>query len=362
GESFCTDCDDGDPANFNGNSEVCDGADNDCNNVVDDGLPFVTFYRDGDSDSYGDAAVSLTNCAQPSGFVVDDTDCDDGVFAINPGVSESLCDSVDNDCEPATPDDLDGDGDGFSACVECDDGDADIFPGAVEVCDGSDSDCDGYDCPLWFDDFESGTLEPHWLHVDDFGWSVTDQVVYEGAHAVASGPIGDDNTSTLKISLLFLEEGSIVYRTRGSTEENEDLLTFSLNSTVLDTFSGEWSWESHSYVVPAGVHTVAWQYHKDFAISGGADTVFVDLVEVEGGVPLEGVVPWVSPTTGMELIPIPAGTFTMGSPDEKKYRGWGDETQHTVTLTQGFHIGTTEVTQALYQAVMRDNPSRNKGR
>lgn len=52
----------------------------------------------------------------------------------------------------------------------------------------------------------------------------------------------------------------------------------------------------------------------------------------------------------------PAGTFTMGSPeDEEGHRD--NETQHTVTLTQGFHIGTTEVTQELYEAVMGDNPS-----
>ena len=57
----------------------------------------------------------------------------------------------------------------------------------------------------------------------------------------------------------------------------------------------------------------------------------------------------------------PAGTFEMGSPEDEKYRN-SNETQHTVTLTRGFHIGTTEVTQALYEAVMGDNPSINHGR
>jgi formylglycine-generating enzyme required for sulfatase activity/tRNA A-37 threonylcarbamoyl transferase component Bud32 len=61
-----------------------------------------------------------------------------------------------------------------------------------------------------------------------------------------------------------------------------------------------------------------------------------------------------------ELAYAPAGTFIMGSPTGMRRAGrQDDETQHTVTLTQGFHIGTTEVTQALYKAVMGDNPSSN---
>ena len=42
------DCDDSDPDNFPGNAEVCDGADNDCDQVADDGL---TFDVDGDGHS-----------------------------------------------------------------------------------------------------------------------------------------------------------------------------------------------------------------------------------------------------------------------------------------------------------------------
>lgn len=41
---------------------------------------------------------------------------------------------------------VDADGDGFAAAVDCDDGNASIYPGAPDpVCDGVDSDCDGDD-------------------------------------------------------------------------------------------------------------------------------------------------------------------------------------------------------------------------
>lgn len=52
----------------------------------------------------------------------------------------------------------------------------------------------------------------------------------------------------------------------------------------------------------------------------------------------------------MELIRIPAGTFTMGSPSGETSRG-SDETQHTVTLSQDFYLGKTEVTQNQWVAL-----------
>ena len=64
------------------------------------------------------------------------------------------------------------------------------------------------------------------------------------------------------------------------------------------------------------------------------------------------------PLPDFEMVQVSPGTFTMGSPETEKGRGT-DETQHTVTLTQGFDIGTTEVTQELYEAVTGSNPSKN---
>ena len=52
----------------------------------------------------------------------------------------------------------------------------------------------------------------------------------------------------------------------------------------------------------------------------------------------------------------PPGTFTMGSPASEEGRD-NDETQHSVTLTRGFWIGETEVTQGLWKEVMGSNPS-----
>ena len=58
---------------------------------------------------------------------------------------------------------------------------------------------------------------------------------------------------------------------------------------------------------------------------------------------------------------IPPGTFLMGSPKDEPERD-DDEKQHPVTLTRGFWLGETTVTQELYKVVMGINPSRFRGK
>ncbi len=71
-------------------------------------------------------------------------------------------------------------------------------------------------------------------------------------------------------------------------------------------------------------------------------------------------VPQLAANTGIKLVPIPAGNFTMGSP--KNELGYSDEEgpQTQVTLTKDFLVGATEVTQGQYETVMGTNPSHAK--
>ena len=67
----------------------------------------------------------------------------------------------------------------------------------------------------------------------------------------------------------------------------------------------------------------------------------------------------VTNTIGMELIELPAGTFTMGSPAGEKERG-NNEGQVAVTLTKPFWLGKTEVTQGQFKKVMGTEPWANQ--
>jgi large repetitive protein len=172
------DCDDTDGAVYPGADEVCNSIDDDCDGFIDDDDSSVdlstggVWYADSDADGFGDSGAATAACDQPSGTVIDDTDCDDTDAAVSPDGDE-ICNGVDDDCNGLVDDDdsgvdlstggtwyADTDADGYgdasvdtTACVQpsgtvtddtdCDDTAAAVFPGATETCNEIDDDCDG---------------------------------------------------------------------------------------------------------------------------------------------------------------------------------------------------------------------------
>ena len=63
----------------------------------------------------------------------------------------------------------------------------------------------------------------------------------------------------------------------------------------------------------------------------------------------------------IDMVRVEAGTFTMGATPEMKAPYDNEKPTHQVTLTNDYYIGKYEVTQALWQAVMGNNPSNFKG-
>ena len=63
----------------------------------------------------------------------------------------------------------------------------------------------------------------------------------------------------------------------------------------------------------------------------------------------------------IDMVRVEAGTFTMGATAEMKDPFGNEKPTHRVTLTNDYYIGKYEVTQALWKAVMGNNPSNFKG-
>ncbi|KIC92077.1 hypothetical protein HY58_00455 [Flavihumibacter sp. ZG627] len=139
----------------------------------------ITYYRDADTDTYGDPNTSkaLYCSSAPSGWVANNTDCDDTNGDVHPGAEEICGNGVDDNCDGEIDEfcggtgctndgtyylDFDGDGWGNSEVIypnppcttnipgyvgiggDCNDDDAAINPGAAEICgNGIDDNCNG---------------------------------------------------------------------------------------------------------------------------------------------------------------------------------------------------------------------------
>jgi len=69
-------------------TEVCDGStDEDCDGMVDEpgAVGETLFYRDADSDGFGDISTTALACGAPAGYVTDNTDCIDSNDDAHPG-------------------------------------------------------------------------------------------------------------------------------------------------------------------------------------------------------------------------------------------------------------------------------------
>jgi Putative metal-binding motif/Secretion system C-terminal sorting domain/Ig-like domain CHU_C associated len=179
------DCNDTDPNINPGEAEICDGVDQDCDGVADDGLSFTTYYVDADGDNYGSTSAG-SFCANPgAGYSLNNTDCDDANPNVYPNNVE-ICNDADDNCNSLIDDgiafttyyfDLDmdgyGAGTGTAYCsnpgasysvnnYDCNDTYASIYPGATETCNGMDDNCDSF--------IDEGLLQTYYADADSDGF------------------------------------------------------------------------------------------------------------------------------------------------------------------------------------------------
>lgn len=139
----CNDCNDNDGSIRPGATEICDGKDNDCDGLTDEGF-------DGDMDGFtrcgtrvgGGIDPTRVDCNDMNAFIfpLKVTDCGVAATPATPNAVDDNCNGlVDETCGCRNQD---RDGDGVTDCQgDCNDNDNTVAPGRAELCDGKDNDC-----------------------------------------------------------------------------------------------------------------------------------------------------------------------------------------------------------------------------
>ncbi|MBM3435977.1 MAG: T9SS type A sorting domain-containing protein, partial [Bacteroidetes bacterium] len=131
------------------------------------------------------------------------------------------------------------------------------------------------------EDWESGNFyQFNWQFSGSADWLITTSNPYEGIYCAQSGDIANNQFSILKLSYTVMQDDSISFFVKMSSESGGDPLDFYIDSEIVGSWSGNLPWQRVSYALATGTHNFKWFYHKDGSTSSGSDCAWVDYIEL----------------------------------------------------------------------------------
>lgn len=114
-------------------------------------------------------------------------------------------------------------------------------------------------------------------------WVGETGISHDGIDAAESGDIGDLGFSSLQTTIEG--PGELTFWWKVSSEEGYDWLELFLDDGLLDPagISGDQDWSFRKFQIPAGTHTLDWEYSKDITSAEGLDKAWVDQVTYVAG-------------------------------------------------------------------------------
>jgi len=210
---------------------------------------------------------------------------------------------------------------------------------------------------IWFIAFREDSDELGFLDVED----PPDQFIMANGDLLTGHAAEDDlmiRTDSGQVSIPFAEITTV----RLLSEDDENAIVTD-EQTETDT-------DEQIETVPKEMIAVVTKRDND-VVRGSLATEEVTL-NLDVGVIVDGIArdrfarihtgdgEAVANSIGMEMVPVQAGEFTMGSPADEDLRD-DDEPQRQVTLTRAFYMSATEVTQGEWVSIMGELPSEFKG-
>ncbi|HPE86850.1 MAG TPA: M14 family zinc carboxypeptidase [Bacteroidales bacterium] len=128
------------------------------------------------------------------------------------------------------------------------------------------------------EDFETGDFSAFsWDFSGDMPWIISEEAARHGAFGARSGPIGDNQTSSLMLSAECQGFGKISFMKKTASDPS-DVLEFYMNSVLMGSWGGEQPWTEHTYNTGPGPYTFEWRYVKDASAQRTEDGVMIDFI------------------------------------------------------------------------------------
>ncbi|MCK4677450.1 MAG: T9SS type A sorting domain-containing protein [Bacteroidales bacterium] len=130
------------------------------------------------------------------------------------------------------------------------------------------------------ENYETGDFSGNmWSFEGDLAWVIDDNVAFDGNFSARSGPIGDNQSSSMFLSL-NVEAGfnTVISFWKMVSSDPKDKLQFYMDGELKDEWGGLSAFSEAAFETPTGYHTFEWRYVKDSVNSYGDDCVWVDYI------------------------------------------------------------------------------------
>ena len=119
-----------------------------------------------------------------------------------------------------------------------------------------------------------------WTTGGDAPFAAQTTTSYYGGSALQTGRIGNNQSTYHATSVRG--PATLSWYWNVSSEDGYDFFTVTLDGVAQYRLSGQGSWTKSTLDIPAGSHTVKWEFVKDELVSSGQDAGWVDYVTLSG--------------------------------------------------------------------------------
>jgi hypothetical protein len=119
--------------------------------------------------------------------------------------------------------------------------------------------------------FESGSIRSgapfHWVTGGDSLWMPYSFVHHTGAHCAAAPSDPSHLSSTLSTTITLSAPGTLQFSYIVGITTAGSALRFLMDGAVMATYTNTPQWQTATFTIPAGTHTLTWNLHKVTALS-----------------------------------------------------------------------------------------------